>query len=134
MDRDGDLSVFRDFVDSSRWKFAKSYVESYPHEYTLERPEAPESFRVAIVCIERRGVVEPFWRTKRRYLYVDGRKYWHMGDANAVEAERKSTLINRTWVDVSGYREEAVKLGYDGARLDVLVMRWNRLLDEARDA
>jgi hypothetical protein len=131
MDRDGNLRVFREFVDLSRWKFAKTYVESYPHEYTLERPEAPESFRVGILCIERWGVIESFWRTERRYLYLDGRKYWHMGDVNAVDAEDRPTLINRTWVDVSGYREDAARLGYGGADLDRLVRKWNRLLDEA---
>lgn len=133
MDRDGDLGVFREFVDRSRWKFAKTYVDSYPHEYTLENCEAPESFRTAISSIEECGVVECFWRTQRRYLYVDGRKYWHMGDANAVDVEQRPTLINRTWVDVNGYREEAAKLGYAGARLDSLVKRWHRLLDKARN-
>ena len=56
-----------------------------------------------------------------------------MGDVNAVDAEDRPTLINRTWVDVSGYREEAAKLGYDSAHLDRLVKRWTRLLDKARE-
>jgi hypothetical protein len=134
MDCDDNLSVFRDFVDHSRWKFAKTYVDSYPHEYTLEHPETLESFRAAILCIERWGVIESFWRAKRKYLYLDGRKYWHMGNANAVDAAERPTLINRTWVDVGGYREEAEKLGYDGPRLEGLMRRWSALLDKARRA
>ena len=68
MDCDGDMRMFREFVDRSRWKFAKTYVESYPHEYTLKQPDALESFRVSILCIERWGVFESFWGTKRRYF------------------------------------------------------------------
>jgi hypothetical protein len=60
MDRDGDLRMFGEFVDYSRWEFAKTYVESYPHEYTLEHSEAPEFFRAGILCIERWGAIECF--------------------------------------------------------------------------
>ena len=34
---DDDLQLFRAFIAKSRWRFAKTYVESYPHEYTLQR-------------------------------------------------------------------------------------------------
>jgi hypothetical protein len=56
-----------------------------------------------------------------------------MGDVNSVDADDRPTLINRTWVDVSGYREDAAKFGYQGADLDRLVRQWNRLLDKAHE-
>lgn len=58
MERQQDLEWFRAFVASSRWQFAKTYVESYPHEYTLDRWGDAGEFQRAILCVERWGVVE----------------------------------------------------------------------------
>ena len=55
-----------------------------------------------------------------------------MGNLSSDKAEDQPTLINRTWVDVGRYREQAKGLGYDGEALDRLVARWNVLLDKAR--
>jgi hypothetical protein len=79
-------------------------------------------------------VIEFFWGTKRRYLYVDDRKYWHMGDAFSPHPEERPTLINRTWVDVTNYRLDAKALGYDDARLDRLAETWKVLLQRARNS
>jgi hypothetical protein len=76
--------------------------------------------------------VEFFWDTARKYLYVDDRKYWHMGDASAEEPEERPTLINRTWLDVAAYSEDARRLGYDGQDVDRLISRWRSLLAKAR--
>lgn len=127
-----DLNGFRRFVGASRWRFAKTYVESYPHEYTLRRWCDPEAFGAAIACIERHGVVEPFYRRRTKYLYLDDRKYWHMGDVTSDDPAERPDLINRTWVDVARYRENARELGYDDAQLDSLVERWKVLLARAR--
>ena len=132
MDPDEELQWLRAFVTDSRWRFAKTYVESYPHEYTLERWGDSDAFRTAIDCIERWGVLEPFWSSRRKYLYVDDRKYWHMGNVSSASAEDQPTLINRTWVDVGRYREQAKDLGYDAAAVDRLAARWNVLLEKAR--
>lgn len=51
--------------------------------------------------------------------------------ASADQADRP-TLINRTWIDVSRYRTEAARLGYDDAALDGMVERWKMLLERAR--
>lgn len=77
--READLDDFRQFVTDTRWRFAKTYVESYPHEYTLQQWLDADAFLRAIQCIERWGVAERFWHTERKYLYLDERKYWHMG-------------------------------------------------------
>lgn len=123
-----DLGWFRSFVEDSRWRFARTYVESYPHEYTHEDWVEQGSLTKAVECIERWGVVESFWRARRKYLHVDDRKYWHMGGG----PEQRATLINRTWLDVGRYRTEAQGLGYNGERLDQLVSRWKVLLDKAK--
>lgn len=130
--RERDLESFRGFVADSNWRFAKTYIESYPHEYTLQRWVDADAFSRAIQCIEQWGVAESFWRAERKYLYLDDRKYWHMGKANSEGAGERPTLINRTWLDVSRYRENARALGYDDVSLDPLVARWAVLLDKAR--
>lgn len=101
---------FVDFAERSRWRFAKTYVESYPHEYTLDRWGDRNVFRQTILCIEQWGVIEAFWSSRRKYLHVGERKYWHMGDVSSPGQEDQPTLINRTWLDVSRYREEACAL------------------------
>jgi hypothetical protein len=131
-DREQQMDWLRGFVAGSSWRFAKTYVQSYPHEYTLERTCDAGDFSKAISCIEHWGVLEPFWGAHRKYLYLDGRKYWHMGDAFSAEAEGRPTLINRTWVDVANYRDAAKALGYDDEHLDRLVTRWKILLERAR--
>ena len=123
---------FRTFVVKSRWRFAKTYLESYPHEWTLERWSDTNSFSQAILCIERWGVLESFWNAQRKYFYLDDRKYWHMGNAWSEKPQERPRLINRTWLDVASYRDEARSLGYDGETLDRLVARWRALLESAK--
>ena len=102
-DQESDLKWFADFVANSRWQFAKTFVESYPHEYNLERWGDAEAFRTAVGFIERWGARESFWNSQRKYLYVDDRKYWHMGNVSSANEGDKPTLINRTWLDVGRY-------------------------------
>ena len=130
--READLDYFRNFVAATRWRFAKTYVESYPHEWMLQQWVDADAFSRAIQSIEQWGLVEPFWKAERRYLYVDERKYWHMGNPSSENPAEHPTLINRTWLDVSRYRENAKTLGYDDARLDPLAARWAVLLERAR--
>jgi hypothetical protein len=126
------LEGFRHFVERSRWRFAKTYVDSYPHEYTLLRWAETDALADAIACIEELGVVEPFWGSRRKYLHLDDRKYWHMGDAGSSDSSKRPTLINRAWLDVSRYREEAAGLGYEGEDLGRLVRHWEFKLVQAR--
>jgi hypothetical protein len=130
--RDADIARFSDFVTRSRWRFAKTYVESYPHEYTLVSWGDADAFRQAIGCIERWGVTESFWSSRRQYLHVGDRKYWHMGNVSSADPKDHPTLINRTWLDVARYGDEAKALGHDGEALERLVKRWNVLLERAR--
>ena len=116
--REEHVADFATFVAASSWRFAKTYVESYPHEYTLVQAGDTDRFQTAIACIERWGVVEPFWKSRRRYLYVDGRKYWHMGNPASEKPEDRPTLINRSWSDVARYRDDA-------AHSDTRASGWN---------
>ena len=130
--REEQVADFATFVAGSSWRFAKTYVESYPHEYTLVQTGDTDRFETAITCIERWGVVERFWKSRRRYLYLDGRKYWHMGNPASEKPEDRPTLINRSWSDVTRYRDDARAIGYEGERLKQLVEQWEVKLDQAK--
>jgi hypothetical protein len=127
-----DEEWFRQFAASARWRFAKTYVRSYPHEYTLAEWSSDDDFHRAIGVIESSGVVERFWTADRKYLYVDSHVYWHMGDASSNDEADRPELINRSWIDVSRYRAEARALGYEDDRLDAIVERWHALLRDAK--
>lgn len=131
--RDLDVEWFRAFIGEWPWRFAKTYVDSYPHEYTLQRWGDADTFWRAILCVERWGVVESFWGQQRKYLYVDERKYWFMGDPSSADAAERPARINRTWLDVGRYRDEARALGREEATLDGLGERWRVLLVKARN-
>jgi len=77
-------------------------------------------------------VTEPFLNTNRKYLHLDERKYWHMGNPSSDKAEEQPTLINRAWLDPANYREEAKALGYDDENLEKMVTRWRFLLERAQ--
>ena len=63
-------------------------------------------------------------------LTIENIGTWAMrGQRNLRSARR---LINRTWLDVASYRDEARSLGYDGQTLDRLVARWRALLESAK--
>jgi len=127
-----DLDWFQTFVEQNRWRFARTYVKSYPHEYTLDRWCGAENLARAVDCIECFGVPEPFWGTWRRYLHLGEHKYWHMGDTGSDDPKQRPMLINRTWLDVTRYRGHAEELGFAGDELDELVARWRTLLARAK--
>jgi guanosine-3',5'-bis(diphosphate) 3'-pyrophosphohydrolase len=130
--REAHVAEFAAFVAASSWRFAKTYVDCYPHEYTLVRQGDPDRFKTAITCIDRWGVTERFWSSRRRYLYVDRRKYWHMSNLELEKRDAPPTLINRSWGDVGRYSDDARALGYDGERLKALVEHWKVKLDQAK--
>jgi hypothetical protein len=131
MNEPPDLDWFQTFVEQNRWRFARTYVKSYPHEYTLDRWCGAEDLARAVDCIERFGVPESFWGTWRRYLHLGEHKDWHMGDAGSDDPKKRPTLINRTWLDITRYRSQAEELGFAGDELDELVKLWQVLLDRA---
>ena len=131
--REEDLQWFRRFVSESRWRFAKTYSRKLPARVTRFRAgatarvsAAPFSASSGGAFLSRSGV------RSERTLYIDERKYWHMGDAASEKVEERPTLINRTWLDVARYREHAKSLGYDDQQLDGLAARWEALLEKAR--
>jgi hypothetical protein len=77
----------RDFVERNRWTYAKT-MPKHPHEYVLLKNSSSEDgFFRFVMTIRRYGYDEYFYTKRIRYLDVDGRRYWTMGD-----------LLETTWV------------------------------------
>jgi hypothetical protein len=79
-----------EFVDSETWIFAKTYADTWPHEY-LVRDRVDERLFVQLVRhIRTHGYEGRFYRKKITYFDEDSMTYWTMGAP--VE---ETTIINR---------------------------------------
>jgi hypothetical protein len=76
-----DENFVRAYIDTVRWKFAKSYGKTAPHEYTVKEwePEMENEFERFVTIIRTYGYPEKYWSKIHWYFEVDGLKYWTMG-------------------------------------------------------
>lgn len=78
------------FVKNQEWIFAKTYAETWPHEY-LVRDRVDEAYFVKLVQhIRANGYQGYFYKKEITYYDEDGLVYWTMGAP--VE---ETTIINR---------------------------------------
>jgi hypothetical protein len=87
-----DLIWVRNFIDERFWKFARTYAKTAPHSYTVRDwvLDPDDNFSVMVELIRKYGRAERFYSKVFYYLYLDGQKYWTMGDP-----VHQTTLINR---------------------------------------
>ena len=82
-------------IEAVEWTFAKTYADSYPHEYTLrERVGDDELFNDLIRFIRKEGKLKNFYERKIFYLEIDGREYWEMG-----RPTKAAKVLNRAGID-----------------------------------
>lgn len=76
-----DLIKIKDMLNSRSWTWAKTYL-SVPHEYIVRgRCGLSDDEFLYIVHAQRElGVHEKWGKYNFPYLYIDGYKYWTMGD------------------------------------------------------
>ena len=80
----------RGFVESTSWRFAKTYASTWPHEYVVRTPEnAPMLLAIARHIFEH-GTDGRFYSQVRKYHHEGGKVYWTMD--STVEA---TELVNR---------------------------------------
>lgn len=65
-------------IKAQEWTFAKTYVDTAPHEYFLYY-QNPELYEALVEKIEKSGVSERFFRRNYIYLYLGKYKYWYIG-------------------------------------------------------
>ena len=81
----------RAFVDREPWTFAKTFAETWPHEYLVrEKVGSQKLFLQLVEHIRTHGYEANFYTSKNIYFDEDGLTYWTMG---APVAE--TTIINR---------------------------------------
>ncbi len=66
------------FIDSQDWIFAKTYAETWPHEYIVQERVDNELYMKLAHHIDRYGYESYFYKMKQIYFDYDGRTYWHM--------------------------------------------------------
>jgi hypothetical protein len=80
----------RAFMDKERWTFAKTYAETWPHEYLVRDRVDDELFVRLVEHIRAHGEEGPFYRKTYIYFEEDGYVYWTMGEPVEV-----TTILNR---------------------------------------
>ena len=70
----------RKYINKVKWKEAKTYKKTFPHEYTIREwdKELEEEFEKVVMYIREAGREESFFG--QRYIYLYGYKYWSMSD------------------------------------------------------
>ena len=101
-------SYVRTLIARVNWTWAKTYI-SLPHEYIVRGRcgLTDDEFEYLVRAQREHGIPEQWHKFNFPYLYIDGYKYWTMGDA--IE---NTTIINRQKVfsefDSIGVFEERV--------------------------
>ena len=80
----------RQFVDNEKWVFAKTYAETWPHEYLVRKRVDRDLFVKLVEHIRENGYRGHFYKKEITYYDEDGLVYWTMG-APVHETE----IINR---------------------------------------
>ena len=66
------------FIANQDWIFAKTYAETYPHEYIVQEKVDENLFLELAKFIDENGYEEYFYSKKQIYFDFEGFTYWHM--------------------------------------------------------
>ena len=78
------------FVDQSNWTFAKTYAQTWPHEYIVRDRVDEGLFLELVQHIREHGYEAEFYSKPITYFDEDGMIYWTMGAP--IE---ETTIVNR---------------------------------------
>lgn len=83
-----ELDRFKEIVARGFWHFAKTAAKTNPHWYIVRKElNADKDFDFAVMYIREHGKKEWLWGRSYICLYIDGWKYWTMGDP-----------LDQTWI------------------------------------
>ena len=68
----------RAFVDSTSWRFAKTYAATWPHEYVVRSPENAEMVLALARHIFEHGIEARFYSNVYKYHHEAGKVCWCM--------------------------------------------------------
>lgn len=69
--------TIREYFNSQKWTFAKTFAMFAPHEYIVKsKVEDKQMFDSAVNYIFDNGIRMFYYQKERKYLFVDGWFYW----------------------------------------------------------
>ena len=68
----------KNFIKEQDWIFAKTYAETWPHEYIVQERVDNEFYLELANHIDKFGYEDYFYKSKQIYFNYDGFTYWHM--------------------------------------------------------
>lgn len=80
----------RHFVESTEWTFAKTYADTWPHEYVVRTKKNASMILALGRHISEHGVDGRFYSQIRKYHHEGGRVYWSVDPT-----PEETTLVNR---------------------------------------
>ena len=66
------------FIKDQNWIFAKTYAETWPHEYIVQEKVDNKLFLELANHIDQFGYEDYFYKMKQTYFEYNGFTYWHM--------------------------------------------------------
>jgi hypothetical protein len=69
---------FKKFIEEQNWIFAKTYAETWPHEYIVQQSIDNNLFLALANHIDKFGYQDNFYEMKLIYFNYNGFTYWHM--------------------------------------------------------
>jgi hypothetical protein len=78
------------FIDNSPWVFAKTYAQTWPHEYIVREQVDEHKFVELVRHIRDHGYLGKFYAKDITYLDYSNLVYWTMG-----EPIEETTVVNR---------------------------------------
>ncbi len=71
-------SILTDFIANQEWTFAKTYAETWPHEYIVQEKVDNKLFINLANHIDKFGYIDKFYQKTVIYFDYNGYTYWHM--------------------------------------------------------
>jgi hypothetical protein len=94
----------RSFVESTAWRFAKTYATTWPHEYVVRTADNAAMILALARHIFEHGVDGRFYGDVRKYHHEGGKVYWSMD-----RTPETTGLVNRC--DETGTYEARLAAG-----------------------
>ena len=70
----------RKFIETQNWIFAKTYADTWPHEYIVQEKVDNDLFLELANHLDQYGYEDYFYSTKQTYFKYNELTYWHMGN------------------------------------------------------
>ena len=97
-----------EFIEKATWRFAKTYADTYPHNYVVKKDCNLEDYSRFYRLIRRYGYYYTFFNKKYIQLNVNEHYYWTMGWPST-----ESEVINRKERRIDALSNQGLKAPFD---------------------